>query len=166
IAQLEGGTGGLTEGDYYATTIQGDGYWAPYGYRPGSATRTNSCQHVREVPPQLRSASVLKPFGLSTFYQKYTEAYGIPVVASYSVPDDALRRACYTLRFLLAGNWAVRESFYRYSGRVAVIGRDEGTTSIPEHSNLPSWWNLRARGLGATPHAPVSSGGEENVLCY
>ncbi|RUS77244.1 hypothetical protein EGW08_014997, partial [Elysia chlorotica] len=82
------------------------------------------------------------------------------------VPDEALRRACYTLRFLLAGHSKVRKSFYRMSGRVAVIGRNEGTNNIPEHSHLPNWWNQRARGLGGTPHAPVSSGGEENVLCY
>ena len=87
------------------------------------------------------------------------------VSGSSRVSDNALRRACYTLRFLFAGHSRVRNSFYRLSGRVALIGRTEGTNWIPEHSNLPAWWNDRARGLGATTHAPVSTGGEENVLC-
>ncbi|XP_059164176.1 uncharacterized protein LOC131947102 isoform X2 [Physella acuta] len=92
--------------------------------------------------------------------------YSTQVLASAHVPDDALRRACYTLRFLLADHSEVRSAFYRLSGRVAVLGKDEGTTYIPEHSHLAPWWNFRARGLGATPRAPVSSGGEENLLCY
>ena len=29
----------------------------------------------------------------------------------------------------------------------------------------PSFWDNRARGLGATDSAPVSTGGEENLLC-
>ena len=52
-------------------------------YRPGSATETNSCQDVREVPLNLRSASFMKPDGLDIFYQKYTEAYGILVVCEF-----------------------------------------------------------------------------------
>lgn len=86
--------------------------------------------------------------------------------ASRNVPDDALKRACYITRFVFADNYAVRNSFYLRSGRTAVIGANEGTTYIPEHSFLPAWWNQRARGLGATISAPVSTGGEENLLCY
>ena len=48
--------------------------------RPGQPTTTNSCGSVRGVPGELRSANVMKPSGLSSFYQKYTEAYGIPVL--------------------------------------------------------------------------------------
>ena len=80
--------------------------------------------------------------------------------------DSALKRACYVTRFLMADHSGVREWYYRLSGRVAVIGAHEQTTQIPEHSWLPPWWNQRARGLGATETAPVSTGGEENLLCY
>ena len=66
----------------------------------------------------------------------------------------------------MADHSGVREWYYKLSGRVAVIGANEQTTQIPEHSWLPDWWNSRARGLGATESAPVSSGGEENLLCY
>ena len=40
-----------------------------------------------------------------------------------------------------------------------------GTTTIPEFRHLPNWWNNRARGLGGTLHIPISTGGEENLLC-
>ncbi|XP_071160641.1 uncharacterized protein [Mytilus edulis] len=134
--------------------------------RPGNATSTDSCDHVRGVPRELRSSSVMKPHGIAIFYQKYTEAYGIPILSSWNVNDDALRRACYITRFLFADNYAVRNSFYQRSGRSAVIGVHEGTTSIPEYSHMdPSFSDNRARGLGATDSAPVSTGAEENLLC-
>ncbi|XP_063425906.1 uncharacterized protein LOC134709688 isoform X2 [Mytilus trossulus] len=134
--------------------------------RPGNATSTNSCDHVRGVPRELRSSSVMKPHGIAIFYQKYTEAYGIPILSSWNVNDDALKRACYITRFIFADNYAVRNSFYQRSGRSAVIGVHEGTTSIPEYSHRdPSFSDNRAHGPGATDSAPVSTGGEENLLC-
>ncbi|XP_067668089.1 uncharacterized protein [Haliotis asinina] len=156
-----------TEADYYHMR-DGAGFRPKRatGGRPGHSTSTNTCSNIRGVPVQLRSASNIRPSGLAYFYQKYTEAYGIPVLGSVNVPDDALRRACYVLRFLLADHSGVRQSYYRLSGRVAVIGAREGTVSIPEHAWLGPAWNDRARGLGATEHAPVSTGGEENILCY
>ena len=51
--------------------------------RPGSATNTHSCNSIRAVPSQLRSAAYMGPRGLGSFYQKYTEAYGIPVLGKW-----------------------------------------------------------------------------------
>ena len=51
--------------------------------RPGMATNTHSCDNIREVPEELRSATQMYPDGLGEFYQKYTEAYGIPVLGRY-----------------------------------------------------------------------------------
>ena len=116
---------------------------------------------VRSVP-----VSVRRQLGLSQFYQRYTEAYGIPVLSSARVPDAALRRACYIVRFLFADVRAVRDSYRQRRGRVAVIGRAERTTQIPEHSSLGPSWDSRARGLGATDAAPVCTIGEENLLRY
>ncbi|XP_046550965.1 uncharacterized protein LOC124260723 [Haliotis rubra] len=156
-----------TEADYYhARDGSAFRHRRATGERPGHSTSTNTCSNIRGVPTRLRRAKKIGPSGLSNFYQKYTEAYGIPVLGSVNVPDDALRRACYVLRFLLADHSGVRQSYYRLSGRVAVIGAREGTVSIPEHAWLGPSWNDRARGLGATEHAPVSTGGEENILCY
>ncbi|KAK3799644.1 hypothetical protein RRG08_059687 [Elysia crispata] len=135
-------------------------------YRPGSATETNSCQDVRDVPRSLRSATNIKPNGLANVYQKYTEAYGIPVVSTLNVRDDALRRACYVLRFMLADNSVVREWVYRMSGRFAIIGQFEEVTDIPELSHYPKWVNQKTRAMGATYSAPISTANEENILCY
>ncbi|CAG5118594.1 unnamed protein product, partial [Candidula unifasciata] len=85
---------------------------------------------------------------------------------SRDVPDDALKRACYVLRFLMADHSKIRQSFYKLYGRIAVIGLNENVTDLPEYSALPPDINYRARGLGPTEAVPVVSGAEENVLCY
>ena len=54
---------------------------ASQNLRPGEATETHSCNRVRGVPHELFSPDVMRPNGLNaTFYKKYTEAYGIPVL--------------------------------------------------------------------------------------
>lgn len=51
--------------------------------------------------------------------------------------------------------------------RVTVIAQREQTTDIPEYQFLKGDPNFEAvRGLGATVEVPVSSGAEENLLCY
>jgi len=42
----------------------------------------------------------------------------------------------------------------------------ELSTHIPEHAWLGSYYNERARGLGATVALPVGSSAEENALCH
>ena len=69
------------------------------------------------------------------------------------------------VRFALADRQDVRDSLYARYGRAGIIAERERTTDIPEHSYLPDWWNRRARGLGATLDKPISTGGEENILC-
>ena len=109
----------------------------------------------------------MAPDGLTAHYQKYTETYGIPVVSSGIVPDDALKRACYVLRFMLADHSGVREWFYRKHGRVGVMAETEVTTDIPEHSWLePTFWDERARGLGATEAWPISTGVLHSVFFF
>ena len=132
-----------------------------YPPREGSPTLTHSCNYVRGVPDNLRNPSEMRPDGLKQFYQKYTEAYNIPVVASSKVPDDALKRACYVVRFMFADHSEVRREHYRRHGRVAVKADSERITQLPEYNYLKpaSFWDVRARaGLGATDKYPLSSG--------
>ena len=130
-----------------------------YPPREGSPTLTHSCSYVRAVPDNLRNPSEMRPDGLKQFYQKYTEAYNIPVVASSKVPDDALKRACYVVRFMFADHSGVRREYFRRHGRVAVKADSERITQLPEYSFLSSAWDVRARaGLGATDVYPVCSG--------
>lgn len=128
--------------------------------RSGKATNSHSCDNVRNAVP-----SHLTFITRFRFYQKYTEAYGIPIVSSARVSDKALTRACHIARFLFADRYDLRNGFYRNQGRFAVIAINEQTTTIPEFSHLPAWWNQRARGLGGVLGRAVSCGGEENVLC-
>lgn len=117
------------------------------------------CQKITGIPQALRR------YDLSMFYRKYTHAYGIPVISSQRVSDRALQRACYVVRFMLADRKDIRDAIYDHYGRVGVIGVNEETTDIPEHSWLDPWWNWRARGLGGTLGTPISTVGEENLLC-
>jgi hypothetical protein len=50
--------------------------------------------------------------------------------------------------------------------RCVVIGTSEHTTDMPEYRDLypRKWWDVRARGLGATDARPAVSCGEENLL--
>ncbi len=126
----------------------------------GEASDDSTCDVITNVPDDVRST-----LNLDLFYQKYTDAYGIPILSSSEVSDDALRRACYVVRVLLADRKDVRDAIYDGHGRVAVIGVDELTTDIPEHSYLDDLWNDRARGFGGTLQIPVTSASEENLRC-
>ncbi|XP_038068676.1 adhesion G-protein coupled receptor G7-like isoform X2 [Patiria miniata] len=127
----------------------------------GESLDTWDCGNITQVPDDVRT-----DFPLDAFYQKYTHAYGIPIVSSNVSLDASLTRACYTVRFLLADRKDLRDAMYDQYGRVAVIALTERTTQIPEHSYLNSdVWDDRARGLGGTRQVPVTTDGEENILC-
>ncbi|XP_038072002.1 uncharacterized protein LOC119740697 [Patiria miniata] len=127
----------------------------------GPALNTSECDLITDVPEGIRNS-----MNLDTFYQKYTHAYGVPVMSSSNPSDAALTRGCYTVRFLLADRQELRDAMHDAYGRVGIIGLSEKTTDIPEHSYLPDFWNERARGLGGTPRIPVTTNAEENLLCH
>jgi len=131
-----------------------------YSRRSGRPSEGHSCDRVTSVPSNLRFITRYR------HYRKYTHAYDIPIISSGAVPDAALKRACYVVRFLLADRRVLRRHLYKYFGRVGIVGAREGVTSIPEHRHLGRWWDDRARGLGGTLHIPISTGAEENILCY
>ena len=79
--------------------------------------------------------------------------------------DETIKRACYVLRFLLADRADLRHAFYSAHGRVAVIAAREDLTQLPEYWFLGREYDEATRGLGAVPVIPVSSAGEENILC-
>ena len=84
------------------------------------------------------------------------------------MPDEALMRACYILRIMLADRVDTRQSFYRRYGHVAVIAGDDPLTSTPLQRFLPhkSYYNKWAHGLGPIRMAPVASARVNNLLCY
>lgn len=123
-----------------------------------------------EVPECIVS-SVPDSLGLDSFYVKYVDVNGLPLVSSWRVPDSAFvaaHRTLYAMTCMLKPE--VLEAMIKAHARVAIMARYEGTTDIPEHRYLVNDtslnWDLRARGLGGTIDEPLTSCAEENVLAY
>jgi hypothetical protein len=112
---------------------------------------------------------------LDPFYTKYCSVRGIPLVSAAVVPDAALTQAWKTLDKMLEGVATTNlQKIIANKTRVGILGVNQVTTQMPEYKNLDKdfplpggeSWDTRARGLGATPNIPLSSGAEENILCY
>ena len=108
---------------------------------------------------------------LDEFYTKYVDVNGLPLISSWRVPDSAFvaaHRTLYAMTSMLPK--AVLDSMVARGTRIAIMGRYEGTTDIPEHRYLVNDtslnWDLRARGLGGDLQLPLTSCAEENVLAY
>jgi alpha-glucosidase len=120
------------------------------------------------------SVAVTRPpssYGFNSFYKKYVDANGIPVIGSWRVPDRAFWSARKIIVFLtesLPEN--VRKSLIDHGTRVGIMARYEGTTDIPEHAHLAADtslnWDVRARGLGGGIEMPLTTCAEENLLCF
>lgn len=107
---------------------------------------------------------------LAAFYTRYLDASGIPIVSSDAPDVAALARTCVIVKKLLEHRDDVRLQMIAHAARVAVMGKNQVTTDIPEHADLNTAfpgtdWNTRARGLGGTVARPATSCAEENVLC-
>ena len=107
--------------------------------------------------------------GVDPFYRKYLNGDGIPVLSSAAVDDRAVVAACQIVLHMLRARKDVRDAMVSQHQSVAIIGVNEVTTDIPEYQNLyqifPGQDWDRLRGVGATLMIPVSSVGEENMLC-
>lgn len=119
----------------------------------------DSCDHIQKLPYTVRAE-----LRLSYFYQKYTHAFGIPVLGSNRVTNSALKRACYELRFYLANNDALKSEFYRKKLRIVLIGNDDTIDRLPEFKSLPNEWS-KLRGLSARAAIPIIAVSEGNVDC-
>lgn len=122
------------------------------------------------------------------FYQKYTEAEGLPITASARVPDAAILAARDIMIHMLAKRPDVRRAMIEQHFRVTVMAEAESTLDVPEQRNWKKparddprltdgeranyariaamtdreYWNSRARGMGGR----LTSGTEENILGY
>jgi hypothetical protein len=107
-----------------------------------------------------------RSLGLSPFYEKYVSAGGFPIVGSVRVSDHAMMEAAYLVNRMLAYRPEIRDAMIRNHVRCAVMAYNERTTDIPEHRDLTpkTYWDVRARGLGATRTRPAVSCAEENLL--
>ncbi|MFZ6024608.1 MAG: glycoside hydrolase [Bacteroidota bacterium] len=154
---------------------------APYGVRK-KMVESFSGAVIATPPAKLK---------LDTFYKKYTDAFGIPVVSSHKVPDDALLVARDIINYMLLKRTDIRTALIKQGARLLIMAETEMETDLPERSNWkkptredrrltpgerdnydkPSgiasmsdkeYWNKRARGMGGT----ITSCAEENILGY
>jgi hypothetical protein len=118
---------------------------------------------VTSVPAKIKA-----DFKLNDFYKKCVDYNGFPIVSSNKVPDVALLEATFLIDKMLGNRPDILKAMINNKVRFAVMAKDEWTTDIPEHRHLKpkTYWDKRARGLGATPAAPCVSCGEENLLRY
>lgn len=128
---------------------------------------------------------------LDTFYKKYTDAFGIPVVSSDKTPNSALLYARDIINYMLMKRPDIRAALVQRKARVLVMAESEMETDLPERSTWKKptkedprltpgerenydkpggiasmtdreYWNRRARGMGGI----VTSCAEENLLGY
>jgi len=125
------------------------------------------------------------------FYQKYCDAFGIPILSSEKTPDEALLVARDVVNYMLVSRPDIRRGLIGNGARVLVIAATEGEMDLPERRNWKKpkrddrrltpgerehydkpggiasmtdkeYWNRRARGMGGT----LTSCAEENLLGY
>jgi hypothetical protein len=120
---------------------------------------------------------VPQSLGVSPFYKKYSDAMGIPVIASEKVPDAALLVARDIVNAMLSARPDLRKALIARRWRTGVIAEMEMTMDIPEYSKMKrpgaprdepvtqedrDYHANRSRGLGGNP----TTGAEENLLGY
>ena len=120
-----------------------------------------------DVQVQAPTAELREQFGLAPFYEKHIDAWGMPIVSSRHVSDFALLEARHLIREMMGERTDILKAMGENGVRYVVMGVNEYTTDVPEHSDLTParYWDKRARGLGATFSRPAVSCGEENLLC-
>jgi hypothetical protein len=98
-----------------------------------------------------------------SFYKKYIDVKGMPVMASGEVADEALQRTWWIVTHILAGRPDVLDAMVTNHTRLIIIGKDQVYTDMPEYRNSPNpeFQNERVRGTGGLG---VTSFGEENLL--
>ena len=132
----------------------------------------SACQSTELYTVEPPSKELIKRLELDPFYKKHCDVKGFPVIGSNKVNDYAFKEAAYLIDILLEGREDIRKMLIEKKVRYVIYSIDEFTTDVPEHKHLAKtkkgkdWWDRRARGLGAMPHCPATSCGEENLLCY
>lgn len=150
---------------------------------PGDALVQDFAKAVIDLPPE--------SLGLDPFYKKYTDAFGIPIIASEKVPDTAVLIARDIVIYMFSARPDVRDAMVERGFRVGIMAQSEQQTDLPEHRNMrkpakddrrltprerenydnpggiasmtdQGYWNRRARGMGGR----FTSCAEENILGY
>ena len=98
---------------------------------------------------------------LSTFYTKYCDADGVPVVAAGVVADLAVQQGAALAAAMLRPMPDVRDVLVTFGVRFGIIGEHQVGTDMPEYG---AWATGRA--YGGSLDQPLATSPEENALCY
>jgi hypothetical protein len=127
--------------------------------------------------------------GLDPFYKKYADAFGIPVLSSGNVSDDALLVARDIINYMLLKRPDIRAEMIKMDARLSILGKNEQQSDLPECRDWKKpafddqrltdgertnyykpggiagmtdhhYWDQRARGMGGI----WTSCAEENLL--
>ncbi|HET9983170.1 MAG TPA: peptidylprolyl isomerase [Longimicrobiales bacterium] len=127
----------------------------------------------------------------TTYYRKYADANGFPILASAKVSDAALAIVRDQVNYMLGSRPDIRDTMIAHGARIGIMAETEYTMDVPEQrrwrvpryldprltygeraryyepgglgSMTPeAYWNPRARGMGGT----FTTCAEENVLGY
>lgn len=126
------------------------------GGTAGSGGLDPSWCQVAKVPDDLR-----EDWEVDAYYQKYSNANGIPILTSNAPPDNAIVLACKLVVEMVSKRDDVRKALIDNHVHFTVIGEKENTNDVPEYAYLDDSINTRARGLGGVPGMCA----EESILC-
>jgi len=104
------------------------------------------------------------------FYRRTCEQSGIDIVAADSVDDAALEAAATRMAVLFAKRPELAEAVARSIEHVAIIGKDQRITALPEFERIyyimpGTDWRRLGRSFPGSEEIPVAAGAEENLLC-
>jgi hypothetical protein len=71
-------------------------------------------------------------YGFDPYYKKYADAFGVPIISSENVSDDALLIARDIINYMLVKRPDIREGMVKLKARLSIIGKDEMQTDLPE----------------------------------
>jgi len=138
------------------TQSEAEQFSSKYGKPIASASQLkDSVSSVSKVPATFR---------FNPYYQKYLNAAGLPIIGSSNVSDKAFYKTREIVLMMLRKSPAIKAKMIENNVRIAIIGKYEQLTDLPEYNNMDKWINQRARGLGGLIDFPLTSCAEENVL--
>ena len=141
----------------------------PYDPAKDPKPREEEENPVTAPPAGLLQWLAGKSSPLSSWYEKYIDDEGFPILASGEVCDEALIQCRYIVHTMLSKHPEARAKMISLHWRVAICGYRQNITDIPECAMMKVWWpdtdwDARGRGYGATEALPVMSIGEENIV--
>jgi|GEM_PF-6794995 len=166
--------------EYFAELTEaflGNNDFYPFNYndlKEFDTTGFHLMQSTWGTPPDKEHTLGIKPppeeLELDSFYKKYLDAKGLPVISSWIVHDEALILARDIVQHMTSKiPEKALNQMIEYDIRVGIIGANQNTTDMPEYNDLydvfpGTDWDARTRGLGPTIERPLASCGEENLL--